>query len=177
MYHNLALCHLHKKEFKKTKIFFNKELSFIEPNDTASIIRAKMDLANVYYNQYLDNEAIPLFKEAYGLAKVFSDFELKQLTTENMAVVERNRKRYEESVGYYREFIKWKDSIWNRDRIWELTEKDKKIAVAQKQQEIVVQDEQIKRQKVVQKGLVLGASGLLVFLWSSPKITLLFVSS
>ena len=81
-----------------------------------------------------------------------------------MAIVERNRKHYKESVKYFDEYVKWKDSIWNRDKIWELTEKDKKIAVAQKQQEIAVQDEQIKRQKVVQKGLLFGASGLLVFL-------------
>jgi signal transduction histidine kinase len=123
-----------------------------------------MELANVYYNQYLDNEAIPLFKEAYDLAKIYSDIELKHNTSKNMAIVERNRKHYKKSVGYFDEYVKWKDSIWNRDRIWELTEKDKKIAVAQKQQEIAVQDEQIKRQKVVQKGLLLGASGLLVFL-------------
>lgn len=163
-YHNLGLCYIHKKEYSKAKENFNKELSFIKMNDTLALGRAKMDLANVYYNQYLDNDAISLFKEAYDLAKVFSDLELKQLTAHNMAVVEENRKHYKESVIYYKEYDRWKDSIWNRDKIWELTEKDKKIAVAQKQQEIAVQDEQIKRQKVVQKGLLFGASGLLVFL-------------
>ncbi|WP_237276796.1 tetratricopeptide repeat-containing sensor histidine kinase [Tenacibaculum ovolyticum] len=163
-YHDLALCYIHKKKYIFAKQYFGKELSLIHSNDTLALVRAKMDLANVYYNQYLDSEAIPLFKEAYDLSKVFSNIELKQYTAKNMAVVERNRKRYKESVGYYREFIKWKDSIWSRDRIWELTEKDKKIAVAHKQQKIAVQDEQIKRQKVVQKGLLFGASGLLVFL-------------
>ncbi|CAM1348887.1 HAMP domain-containing histidine kinase [Tenacibaculum insulae] len=163
-YHNLGLCYIHKKNYKKAKGYFSKELSLIKSNDTLALVRAKMDLANVYYNQYLDDEAIPLFKEAYDLARSFTDIELKQYTAKNMAVVEKNRKNFKKSVGYYIEFGKWKDSIWNRDKIWELTEKDKKIAVAQKQQEIAVQDEQIKRQKVVQKGLVLGASGLLVFL-------------
>ncbi|WP_197474523.1 tetratricopeptide repeat-containing sensor histidine kinase [Tenacibaculum ovolyticum] len=164
VYHNLGLCYLHKKDYKKTKYFFDKVFSLIKENDTSSLVRTKMELANVYYNKYLDDEAIPLYKEAYDLAKLHSNIELKQNSAKNMAVVERNRKRYEESVAYYREFIKWKDSIWSRDRIWELTEKDKKIAVAQKQQEIAVQDEQIKRQKVVQKGLLIGASGLLAFL-------------
>ncbi|WP_271406325.1 tetratricopeptide repeat-containing sensor histidine kinase [Tenacibaculum soleae] len=164
MYHNLGLCYLHKKDYKKTKYFFDKEFSLIKENDTSSLVRTKMELANVYYNKYLDDEAIPLYKEAYDLAKLHSNIELKQNSTKNMAVVERNRKNYKESVGYYRELIKWKDSIFSRDRIWQLTEKDKRIAVAQKQQEIAVQDEQIKRQKVVQKGLLFGASGLLVFL-------------
>jgi signal transduction histidine kinase len=163
-YHNFGVCYIHVKKYDKAKEYFNKELQLLKPNDSSAIIRTKIDLGNVYYQQYLDKEAIPLFKQAYDLSKLYSNIELKQLTAQNMAVIERNRKHYKESVGYYREFIKWKDSIWSRDRIWELTEKDKKIAVAQKQQEIAVQDEQIKRQKVVQKGLLIGASGLLLFL-------------
>lgn len=163
-YHNLGLSYVHKKEYSKAKEYFSKELSLIEQKDTAAIIRTKMDLANVYYHQYLDDEAIPLFKEAYDLAKSYSDLELKQNSARNMAVVEKNRKNYQKSVEYYMEYGRWKDSIWNRDKIWELTEKDKQLAVAQKQQEIALQDEQLKRQAVVQKSLLIGASGLLVFL-------------
>ncbi|KAF9657981.1 tetratricopeptide repeat-containing sensor histidine kinase [Tenacibaculum mesophilum] len=163
-FHDLGLSYLHKKEYIKAKEYFQKELNLVQARDTATIIRTKMDLANVYYNQYLDDEAIPLFKEAYELAKLFSDLELKQYTAKNMAVIEKNRKNYQKSVDYYIEYGRWKDSIWNRDKIWELTEKDKQLAVAQKQQEIVLQEEQLKRQAVVQKSLVIGASGLLVFL-------------
>ncbi|CAL2104269.1 TPR repeat-containing protein [Tenacibaculum sp. 190130A14a] len=163
-YHNIGLCYVHKKEYDKSREYFDKELALINKEDTLSLVRAKMDLANVYYNQYLDDDAIPLFQEAYDLAKLFSDVELKQFTAQNMAVVERNRKRYKESVEYYREFIKWKDSLFNRDKIWELTEKDKQLAVAQKESEIALQDEKIKRQRVVQHSLIAGASGLLIFL-------------
>jgi signal transduction histidine kinase len=164
MFHNLALCYIHKKDYSNAKKYFDKELSIIQPKDTLGTIRTKMDLANVYYNQYLDNDAIPLFKEAYDLAKQYSNIEFKQYTSQNMAVVERNRKRYKESVEYYREFIRWKDSLFNRDKIWELTEKDKQLAVAQKESEIAIQDEKLKRQKVVQRALIFGASGLLIFL-------------
>ncbi len=164
IYHNIGLSYVHKKEYSKAKEYFSKELSLIEQKDTAAVIRTKMELANVYYEQYLDDDAIPLFKEAYNLAKSFSDLELKQNSARNMAVVEKNRKNYQKSVDYYMEYGRWKDSIWNRDKIWELTEKDKQLAVAQKQQEIVLQEEQLKRQAVVQKSLVIGASGLLVFL-------------
>ncbi|WP_435262453.1 tetratricopeptide repeat-containing sensor histidine kinase [Tenacibaculum sp. nBUS_03] len=163
-YHNLGLCYIHKKKYSKAKEYFNKEFDYIKKNDTASIIRTKIELANVYYNQYLDDEAIPLFEEAYTLAKSFSDIELKQYTAKNMAVVEKNRKRYKESVDYYIEYGNWKDSIGNRDRIWELTERDKKLAVAQKQKEIAVQDEKLKRQKVQRDGLIIGSSGLLLFI-------------
>ncbi|CAL2086059.1 tetratricopeptide repeat-containing sensor histidine kinase [Tenacibaculum sp. 190524A05c] len=163
-YHNIGLSYIHLKDYDSAKQYFDKEFSLIKKSDTSSIIRAKMDLANVYYNQYLDDDAIPLFLESYNLAKSFTDIELKQNSALNMAVVERNRKGYRESVQYYREYIKWKDSLWNRDKIWELTEKDKQIAVAQKDSEIAIQEEKLKTQKVVQKGLIFGASGLLVFL-------------
>ncbi|MEE4001535.1 tetratricopeptide repeat-containing sensor histidine kinase [Tenacibaculum sp. FZY0031] len=163
-FRNLALSYIHLRKYSKAKNYFDKELALLSAGDTLNIIRTKIDLANVYYNQYLDNEAIPLFKEAYELAKLYSDVELKQYTAQNMAVVEKNRKNYQKSVDYYIEYGRWKDSIWNRDKIWELTEKDKQLAVAQKQQEIVLQEEQLKRQAVVQKSLVIGASGLLVFL-------------
>lgn len=163
-YHNIGVCYIHTKDYINARKYFAKEFSLIKVNDTLALVRAKMNLANVYYNQYLDDDAIPLFQEAYTLAISYSDVELKQYTAQNMAVVERNRKRYKESVTYYREFIKWKDSIWNRDKIWELTEKDKQFAVAQKQSEIIIQEEKLKRQRVVQKGLLFGASGLLVFI-------------
>ncbi len=163
-YRNFGICYMHIKDFEKAKKYFDKEFSLINTIDTLSIIKAKMDLANVYYEQYLDDEAIPLFKESYDLAKLFSDIEMKQFTSQNMAVIEKNRKSYKESVAYYTEFNKWKDSLNNRDRIWELTEKDKQLAVAQKQQEIAVQDEKLKRQKVQRDGLIIGASGLLIFL-------------
>ncbi|WP_157811773.1 tetratricopeptide repeat-containing sensor histidine kinase [Tenacibaculum sp. SZ-18] len=164
VYRNLGLSYLHLKEYVKAKDYFEKEFSLISNSDTLAIIKAKMSLANVYYNQYLDDDAIPLFKEAYDLAKVYSDVELKQNSSLNMAVVERNRKKYKESVEYYREFIRWKDSLFNKDKIWELTEKDKQFAVAQKENEIAIQDEKLKTQKVVQRALIFGASGLLIFL-------------
>ena len=164
IYHNLGVNFLQKRAFGKANEYFLKEVSLIKKKDTAAIIRAKIDLANLYYNQYLDDKAIPLFQEAYDLSKLYSDFNLKQISVRNMAVVEKNRKNYQKSIEYYMEYGNWKDSIWNRDKIWELTEKDKQLAVAQKQQEIVLQEEQLKRQAVVQKSLVIGASGLLVFL-------------
>jgi tetratricopeptide (TPR) repeat protein len=83
-YHNLGISHLHKKEYVNTKHYFSKELALIKKEDTALIIRAKMEFANAYYSQYKDEEAIALFKEAYRLATLFHDIELKQNTTKNM---------------------------------------------------------------------------------------------
>ncbi len=162
-YHNLGIAHIHIKDYANARKYFKKELDLINTKDTLSLISTKMDLANVYYSQYLDDEAISLFTEAYELAKVFSDIELKQNAAKNMAVVERNRKDFKKSVRYYREYMQWKDSIWNRDKVWELAEQDKKLALAQKQQEIAIQEAEIKRQETVKNSLLAGGTGLLIF--------------
>ena len=164
VYHNMGICYIHLKDFSKAKSYFDKKLSLINKENKLAIISFKMDLANVYYGQYLDKKAIPLFIEAYKLAKIHNNYEWKKLTSQNMAIVEKNRGNYEASVKYFEEYDKWKDSLFNRDKIWELTEKDKQIAVAQKQSEIALQDEQIKRQQVVQKGLLTGGAVLVAFL-------------
>lgn len=88
-YHNLGISYLHKKEYANTRHYFSKELALIKEEDTTHIIRAKMDLANAYYSQYRDEEAIVLFEEAYRLATIFHDIKLKQDTAKNMAVVEK----------------------------------------------------------------------------------------
>ncbi len=163
-YHNLGIAYIHIKDYTNARKYFTKELGLINTKDTLSLISTKMDLANVYYSQYLDDEAISLFTEAYELAKVFSDIELKQNAAKNMAVVERNRKDFKKSVRYYREYMQWKDSIWNRDKVWELAEQDKKLALAQKQQEIAIQEAEIKRQETVKNSLLVGGTGLLIFI-------------
>lgn len=163
-YHNFGTSYMHLKEYSEAKKYFDKELKLLDKKDTLSIIRSKTDLANAYYNQYLDAEAIILFKEVYSLAKVFSNLEMKELTADNMAIVEKNRKNFKESIKYYLEYYVLRDSLYNRDRIWELTEKEKQIALAQKQQEIALQGEKLKRQKAQRNGLIVGIGGLLVFL-------------
>lgn len=163
-YHNLGIAYIHIKDYTNARKYFTKELDLINIKDTLSLISTKMDLANAYYSQYLDDEAIALFTEAYQLAKVFSDIELKQNAAKNMAVVERNRKDFKKSVRYYREYMQWKDSIWNRDKVWELAEQDKKLALAQKQQEIAIQEAEIKRQETVKNSLLVGGTGLLIFI-------------
>ncbi|MDB0614478.1 ATP-binding protein [Tenacibaculum dicentrarchi] len=163
IYHNLAACYFYKKDFKKATFYYDKQLSLIQKNDTTSLIKLKMGMAYMYYDQYLDKQAIPLFKESYNLSQLHTDIVLKESTAFSMAVVEENRKRYKKSVKYYKESNRWKDSIWNKEKIWEITERDKKIAIAYKQQEIRIKNEEIKRQKIVQKGLIFGGS-LLLFL-------------
>ncbi|GGX30297.1 tetratricopeptide repeat-containing sensor histidine kinase [Aquimarina muelleri] len=163
-YHNLGLSYLHKKDYINAKKYFDKELELIHKTDTLEIITNKMELANIYYNQYKDEIAISIFKETYELAKSFSNLELKQNTSKNLAIVEKNKKNYKKSIEYYIEYSKWKDSIWNRDKIWELTERDKQFAIAQKEKKILLQDQKLKQQNTQRRNLIIGTSVLITFI-------------
>lgn len=162
IYHNIGACYLLLKEYDNSQRFLLMELDLSQSdNDSIGIIYSKLGLGNLFYEQYNDDLAIRYFKQAYDLATLFTDTEAKQITAKNMAVVENNRKRYKESVGYLAEAEKWKDSIWNRDRISELLEKDKQQAIAIKEKEIQIEKTEKELQQK-QRNWFLG--GFLLFL-------------
>ena len=165
IYHNIGVCHLHLGNYTKAANYLNKELDLaVKSKDTLSVIYATMDIANLYYEQYQDTKAIPLFEKAYALSKMTSDFEIKKLTAINMAVVSENQNKLKVSIAYRKEYEKWKDSIWNRDKIWELAKQEKTFVVAQKEKEIELQEKQIDVQKARQNLLFIGIISLLIII-------------
>lgn len=176
IYHNIGVCHFHLKNYIASEEFLLKEFQIIQKDkDTLDIIYNKIELGNLFYLQYKDDQAIPYFKEAYEFAKAYKDLNVKEFTSKNMAVVEKNRKHYKESVEYYEEYVKWKDSIWNRDGISKLLEKDKQIAVALKEKEVALQKEITQKQKerttwfIGGFVLVLGFLGVLFYFYTKQK--------
>lgn len=177
VYHNLGISYLLDESYKEAKIYLDKELQMTDKKDTASVIGLKTDLANIYYQQYMDEKAIPLFYEAYSLARTFSDIDKKRITSKNLAVVEFNRENYNKSVVFYRELIKWKDSVWNRDKVWELAELDKTNAIKSKEQELLLQRQKMKRQQIIMYALIIISSLILIIgflVYKSRKKRLLF---
>jgi signal transduction histidine kinase len=165
IYHNIGVCHLHLKDYFSSEKFLLKELEISQnEKDTLSIIYSKLDLGNLNYEQYKDEIAIPYFKESYQLATLYTDIKAKQTTANNLAIVEKNRKRYKESTNYYTEYVKWKDSIWNRDKISQLLEKDKQIALVAKDKEIAAQKAIAIKQEERAQLFVIILSIILLFL-------------
>lgn len=102
------------------------------------MVSSYMDIANLYYVQYKDREAIPYFEKAYELSKKTKDLESKQNSALNMAVMEENRKRFSKSLEYRKEYENWRDSLNNQNKIWALAELEKEYAVTEKEKEIKV---------------------------------------
>ena len=165
--HNIGLCYFHLSKFKEAEKYLLNSTSLQEKKkDTILLIGSYMDIANVYYEQYKDNEAIPFFKKAYELSKKTSNFKIKRKAALNMAVVEENRKDLAKALVYRKEFEKWKDSLNNQNRIWAVAQVEKKLAVAQKQKQINLLEAENKLKASQRNGFFISSILLILLLTS-----------
>ncbi|WP_245896723.1 ATP-binding protein [Kordia periserrulae] len=137
--HNIGLCYLHLQKFPNAEKYLKESRTLHEKGkDTIQLIGCYGDLATLYYDQYKDDQAIPLFQKAYDLAKTTNDFDAKAKTTKNMAVVEENRKDYLKALQYRKEYEQWKDSVNDQNKIYAVAQEEKKTAVEKKEKEVAI---------------------------------------
>ena len=150
--HNLGLCYLHMEQYDSAKIYLEESLRLRqELKDTASFAIAYMDLANLYYDQYLDDLAIPLFKQGLEFAKIGGELKVLRNAYLNMAVVEENREDFKQALVYRKAYEDIQSKLWNRDKVWELAEQEKQFEVSQKENEIKLLEEREKTQQAALK--------------------------
>jgi len=125
-------------------------------NDPVSLAYSSMDLANLYYEQYKDSLAIIFFEESLAYAKDGNDPEILEVAYLNMSIIEENKEDYKKALYFNKESQKVKDSIWNRDKIWELAQTDKAIAAATNKERLSVERSKAKKLLII--------AGLLLFL-------------
>jgi len=164
LYVNIGICYLHLKQFTKAEFYLKKEVILNPKHITKSVINANTNIANLYYLQYKDQQAIDYFLKAYNLSKNIKDFNLKQTTAFNMAIVEENKGNYKKALVYRTESEQWKDSLNNQNKIWAVADFEKKFAVAQKQKQIKVLEVENKLKDTQRNSLFFAAIGLLLIL-------------
>lgn len=163
--HNLGICYLHLKDFEKAERYLlQSTLKQEEEKDTILLVGSYGDIANLYYEQYKDDLAIPYFEKAYHLAKYTKDYKLKFHTANNMAVVEENRKDFAQALVYRKELEKWKDSLNDQNKVWEVAQLEKQFAVKEKQKEVSLLQAENKIKIAERNGLFYSAIVLLLLL-------------
>ncbi|WP_452598259.1 ATP-binding protein [Pontimicrobium sp. MEBiC01747] len=145
-FHNLGISYLHLENYKKAEenLLKSHELNRIS-KDTLDLAYSSIDLANLYYEQYKDSLAIHYFKKGLDYAKKSKELTILKNAYKNLAVVEKNRENYKKAMFYNEEYDKIKDSIWNRDKVWELAQKDKAITTAINKEKLNLEREKTKR--------------------------------
>lgn len=137
LYDHIGTYYIHLKSFKKAEEYLFKSLE-LQKKEDVSLFMIYTNIANLYYEQYKDDQAITYFEKAYFLSKEIKDFDNKRRASLNMAVVEENRGNFKQALIYRKEYGQWKDSLYNQNKIWAVAEYEKKYAVAQKQKQISV---------------------------------------
>lgn len=161
--HNIGLSYLHLEKYDKAEEYLFKGAELQErEKDTLLLIGSYMDIANLYYQQYKDNQAIPYFEKAYSLSHKTKSFELNQTATLNMAVVEENRKNFSQALVYRKEYEKWKDSLNDQNKVWAIADLEKKFAVQQKQKEVNVLAAENKAKIAERNGFIISSALLLI---------------
>ncbi|MCH2034495.1 MAG: tetratricopeptide repeat-containing sensor histidine kinase [Tenacibaculum sp.] len=171
---DLALCHYFLSEFQKAEFYFEQSNKY--EKDSINLVDNYINIANLYYQQYKDDIAIPYFQKAYNLSKKLkiSDKQLseddrkkyyrKQIAAKNMAVIEENRKNYNQALVYRKEYEKYVDTLNNRNKIYAVAKKEKEFAVAAKQKEVDLLQVENKLKETERKIFLYSAIGLLLFL-------------
>lgn len=167
LFHNLGNCYLLLNQFDLAEkyLFKSSELQQKE-RDTLLIIGSYLGIANLFYAQYKDQQAITYFEKAYLLSKKTKDFDMKTITAKNMSVVEENRKNFPLALVYRKEFESWKDSLNDQNKIWAIADLEKKFTVKQKDKEIKVLETENKL-KIVERNGLFYISILLLVLFGS----------
>jgi signal transduction histidine kinase len=164
LYGNIGICYLHLNQYAKAESYLKKEVLLNPKKVTKSVVRSNINIANFYYAQYKDQQAIYYFTKAYTLAKKIKDFKIRENTAFNMAVVEENRKDFKKALEYRKESEDWKDSLNNQNKIWAVADFEKKFAVAQKQKQIKVLEVENKLKNTQRNGFFFAAIGLFLIL-------------
>jgi signal transduction histidine kinase len=139
IYCDLGVCYLHLSQFNKAEEYLFKGKNLLEKEKKSeSLFLLYSNIANLYYLQYKDQQAIPYFEKAYSLSKQIKDFESKGMASKNMSVVEENKSNFKKALIYRKEFEQWKDSVNDQNKVWAVADFEKKFAVAQKQKQIKV---------------------------------------
>lgn len=134
---NKALCYLHLKDYDKSEMIYHNLLQQEkELKDTLSLAITTMDLANLYYVQYRDDDAIPLFRKALEYAIIAKEPKILKTAYLNMSVVEENLKHYKVALSYFKKYRTINDSIFKSDRVWQLAEQQKVFELEKKEKEI-----------------------------------------
>jgi len=163
--HKIGICYLMLQDLEEAEKYLLKAVKrFTQDGDNDRLISSYSDLANVYYEQFEDEEAIVYFSKAYELAKESKDFDLKLTTAENMAVVEENRGDFKKSLQYRKEYDRWKDSLNNQRKVWEIAQIEKKHIAETKQREIGLLQRENNLKSQQRNVILVGAAVLLVVL-------------
>ena len=102
---NLGVSYMHLEKYAEAERYLKESIK--NETDQLVLVDGYTNLGSAYYNQYMDDKAMPYFKKAYDLLKTDSLFsnknKEKQAVAYNMSEIEESRKNFKEALRYLKE--------------------------------------------------------------------------
>ena len=179
---NIGLCYLHTGQFKVASVYFGQSIAIAEQQkDTSGLAVLYENIANQYYNQYLDAVALRYFTKSLRYARLANNIEVQKNVYGSLAAIAESQKQFAKALQYQKQYKLLNDSIYNRDNIYNLGQQEKKLAaqesdrkmkIARQQNALVRQRNQLQTLALIKKNLqltvsvILGVSFLSFFLFA-----------
>jgi len=173
VYARKASIHLLQGKFEESeKVYLNTIQVDKKFQDSSNLILSHTDLANFYYEQYLDDQAIPLFKKALAIAKKVKDPEKLRDAHYNMHIVYNNLEDYKNALIELQAYLDIRDTLNNAQQVRKLTslekEQEKQLLEEQKNKEIAI----VEKNNQLLMGSILAALlilGLLAYFYTNIR--------
>ncbi|PWV56769.1 tetratricopeptide repeat-containing sensor histidine kinase [Chitinophaga sp. S165] len=131
---NTGVSLLHLRRFAEAEEKFEKSIAIAaELKDTTALVNTFLNTALLYDLNVRQKEAWRYLQRALTLAKKASDLKIRSKVYLNFAIVEEREGHPQAALEYRKEYEQLEAQIANRDKIWELAEQEKKIAVQQQE--------------------------------------------
>lgn len=131
---NTGVCLLHLERLEEAEANFGKSIAIAAAlRDTTALVNSYLNIALLYDQQFRYPQEWNYLQQALALAKDAGDLKIRSKVYLNMAIVEERRGHLKEALSYRKEYEQLESQIANRDKIWELAEQEKKIAIQQQE--------------------------------------------
>lgn len=169
IYTNIAVCYQFLEQYPEAEAYIFKSLAIRESlKDSTGIANIYLNLGDLFFDEYKEDTAAYYLKKCLALASRLNNTTLLQSANFNLYKVYQSRQHFKEALTHLEQAMVYKDSIWNRDKVWTIADQQKKFEVQQKQLQIlklenekIVQDAEI-RTRTLQRNTTLGGLALLL---------------
>ncbi len=128
-------------------------------NDIYSLALLKRNLAEQYFYKDKLTEAEALLKESISLSQSYKSLEREAQSLRLLYQIYEKQDKFKEALETHKTYISLRDSIINEDTKAEFIERN---LTFESQKQKALADEEIKRQKLIKNGSILGGSLLVV---------------
>ncbi|RLD64254.1 MAG: hypothetical protein DRJ01_01550 [Bacteroidetes bacterium] len=168
---NIGLCYFGMKQYDKALFYNNKSLKIQkEIGNNEGIIYSYNNIGQIYLKKGEFNKALECFNKSLKMSK---DLNLKTTIIDsyrNFSELHEAKGSYKKSLEYYKKLTILKDSLLNEESHKQIAEMQTKYETEKKQAEIellskdkALKEAEIKKQKYIKNGLILGSIFILIF--------------